>query len=506
MAGVSRAITGRRGVVLGAVASVGLLAVALAGALTGSPTRAFTSSPHVPPLTVTNVALGIGADESQRSVAWYGADPDAGCVEYAEATSSHPFSGWVTTATAYASGDAVARDLTWFHATMTDLEPSTRYAYRFGDCAGTWSAPFEFSTQDAGSFSFWLFGDPQVHATTDGAGDGWASTLEQAARRFPGTDFMLTAGDHVSGPGASLQAGEWNVFLRPHQFTEYAVAPTIGNHDETDGTGTQYGQHFALPNLSNAGETAEGSGDYWFTYNGALFMILNSMSLDVAGHRAFMEAAMAANPGAGWDIVSLHRAPYSAGPHVSEVKTVSLRENLTPVLSELGIDLVLSGHDHCYARSYLMDGTAVVPDSGGPTLRANDGEVLYVAANSASGGRFYDVTGTPEWIAVANQERVPNYSDIRVSRYSIVITTYRVPDGSVVDSVTLGAREVPQSAESPPCAERCDKARNTSNPVRIIWATEMTTPRTSVFMKNSPSPWATEPEKSQPSPFSVTTV
>ncbi|MDY6049092.1 MAG: hypothetical protein SPI77_00725 [Corynebacterium sp.] len=49
---------------------------------------------------------------------------------------------------------------------------------------------------------------------------------------------------------------------------------------------------------------------------------------------------------------------------------MEIRSNLTPILSDLGVDLVLNGHDHIYTRSDLMHGT--VPASPGVTGTRGD--------------------------------------------------------------------------------------------------------------------------------------
>jgi 3',5'-cyclic AMP phosphodiesterase CpdA len=135
--------------------------------------------------------------------------------------------------------------------------------------------------------------------------------------------------------------------------------------------------------------------------------------------------------------VIFHQAPYSSADHPNDPDVVGLRENFTPILSTLGINLVLNGHDHDYARSYLMNGTTAEPGTRGSTLKAGAGGVLYIATNSSSGGKFYPLTGPYPWVAVGSQENVPNYSRVSVNRDEITVSTYRSSDGSTVDQVTL---------------------------------------------------------------------
>lgn len=52
----------------------------------------------------------------------------------------------------------------------------------------------------------------------------------------------------------------------------------------------------------------------------------------------------------------MHYSMFSAGPHSDEEKILNLRKVYNEAFSELDVDLVLSGHDHLYARTYLMKG------------------------------------------------------------------------------------------------------------------------------------------------------
>ena len=71
----------------------------------------------------------------------------------------------------------------------------------------------------------------------------------------------------------------------------------------------------------------------------------------------WLEADLAANTNE-WLIAFWHHPPYSKGSHDSdwEMELIQMRENALPLLESYGVDLVLSGHSHCYERSYFLDG------------------------------------------------------------------------------------------------------------------------------------------------------
>lgn len=107
---------------------------------------------------------------------------------------------------------------------------------------------------------------------------------------------MISAGDQVNTAGNESQyAG----FLNHDILKSTAIATVIGNHDTSNAA---YSEHFNNPNVYDFGKTSAGS-DYWYVYNNVLFMNLNSNNLSTAVHKAFMEAAIAANPEVDWKIV-----------------------------------------------------------------------------------------------------------------------------------------------------------------------------------------------------------
>jgi 3',5'-cyclic AMP phosphodiesterase CpdA len=280
------------------------------------------------------------------------------------------------------------------------------------------------------------YGDPQIYTKTDVAAKGWAATLATSTTKFPGTDFLMTAGDNVDSYDPATQPAEWDLFLAPQQITQYAMAPAVGNHDNANGTGV-FNEHYGVPNRTSLGQTAPGTGDYWFVYNHTLFLVMNTNSLDLVAHKEFIDQAKAAAGHVEWIVADFHHATFSSADHPNDADVTYLRANLTPILSAEGVDLVLNGHDHDYARSYLMNGSTIVPGSNGSVLKPKEGQVLYVATNSSSGGKFYPLTGPYPWTVVTNQENVANYTRVEVNEGKLVVTTYRATDNSIVDRVTL---------------------------------------------------------------------
>lgn len=176
-----------------------------------------------------------------------------------------------------------------------------------------------------------------------------------------------------------------------------------------------------------------------------MFLCLNSNNLSIAEHKQFMEDAIEANPDFDWYVVAFHHSTYSVALHVTESDIETLRNGLSPVLAKLGIDVVLMGHDHVYARSYIMGGESgmeadIQKDADGNALSyaVNPDGVQYVTLNSGSGSKFYNITQEAfEYTAVQNQEKTPNYSNLEFTEDAFNITTYRTTDNSVVDTFSI---------------------------------------------------------------------
>ena len=167
-----------------------------------------------------------------------------------------------------------------------------------------------------------------------------------------------------------------------------------------------------------------------------LFMVINSNNRSTAEHKEFMESAIAQNPDVRWKTVVFHHSVYSTASHVNDGDIIERREELPPVMSELGIDVVLMGHDHVYTRTYMMNGTTPDDSQGVQSEVTNPEGVLYLTANSASGSKYYDIKA-PEaaYSAVMDQSYRRTITDIHVTDTSYTMTTYYMDTMEVLDYV-----------------------------------------------------------------------
>ena len=348
------------------------------------------------------------------------------------------------------------------HATVSGLTPGVEYTYQLGSEDGGWSAPATFRTQAAGdNWKFLAFSDAQIGVDTKVAeqAEAWRTAVKQATDKYPESQFLLHSGDQVEGWGARVS--QWEEFYSPEQVRTYPLAVAMGNHElypsklET----RHFYEHANLPNAE------QGNANYFFERNNALFIVLDSNESDDAGiarHSEFLRQTVASHgTDKDWIIAVMHHAPYTHSNHASDEDVVKLREQLSPVFSEAGVDLVMSGHDHMYNRSRLMNGTQPVgtdtPAKSGDVLRPKDGEVLYLTTTTAGGGKYYnfhDVNGVEREeftnstqtdgteyanpaIAVWRQDYTPDYAVVDISKHKLTVRTHNVADHSLIDEFTL---------------------------------------------------------------------
>ena len=333
------------------------------------------------------------------------------------------------------------------------FEENTTYYYSYTDDVKNpnWSEVQSYTTKKTTNFQTILVGDPQIGASgSQGQGTAddiniavdtfnWNKTLEQAKITAPNASFILSAGDQIdyagtdSSDGKNVRESEYAGFTYPALLRMLPLATTIGNHESK---GSDYKYHYNNPNSEDGlGSTNSGS-DYYFSYGNVLFISLNSNNRNTVEHRELLKKAVESNPDAKWKVVMFHHDIYGSGQPHSDTDGANLRALFAPLMDEFGIDMCLTGHDHSYARSYLMaDGTAIQYDD---SVAINPEGTLYIAAGSASGSKFYKLATTKQYyIAERSNTQIPTFSTIDISDVSIVIKTYDFNGYKYADDYTL---------------------------------------------------------------------
>ena len=125
---------------------------------------------------------------------------------------------------------------------------------------------------------------------------------------------------------------------------------------------------------------------YFIDYQGVRFISLDS-NQETKSQVSWLREVLSDNPNK-WTILTFHHPIFSPG---SDRDNPELRELWKPVLDEFKVDLVLSGHDHTYARTGEIDPKKVtnVPTGYQQAYDSNIGTVYVV---SVSGPKMYPIT------------------------------------------------------------------------------------------------------------------
>lgn len=389
---------------------------------------------------LSNIVMNMGEDESQMNFTWYAPYATAGDLLLAKFdeldNGEMPSSARTLTAKATKASDGNYVN----NVTATELEKGTKYAYQVVSGAHK-SNVYTFTTPSGdGSFKFAFVADIQIVGENH---TQWAASLDKIVTELDPA-FLLSAGDQVNTASSEV---EYDGLLDHELFRSLPFAPVIGNHDNK----AQYQEHYESANESSVYGVTSGGGDAYFVYDNVLFMILNSNNKSAAEHKLFMEQAIAETKAAGvdikWKVVALHHSFYSTISS-GEFDRLNLRTTFMPIFEELDIDVVFSGHDHVYARSYLLDGVDhkeenlnYTYENDIPVSVTDPNGVLYVAGSSA-GARCNAMSTTPHTcVAVQGMQRRANISEVQVTDTSFTVTTYYADNMEVVDTFTINKTE-----------------------------------------------------------------
>ena len=260
---------------------------------------------------------------------------------------------------------------------FTALQPATVYAYRVGD-GENWSEWNQFRTAASGAapLEFIYVGDAQNDIYSM-----WSRLIRQGLRDAPRMQFIVHAGDLITTSTSDALWGEW------HQAAGWinrsvASFPTPGNHeypqiDGKRGLAPLYRPQFTLPGNGIAGLE---ESNYFVDIQGVRMISLNSNERQ-AEQAAWLDKLLSAGHANRWVVATFHHPIYSSAKGRDNPQ---LREMWQPLFDKHKVDLVLTGHDHTYARTNLVGGTVYVVSVSGPkmyTLERNP-RMMRAAANT----------------------------------------------------------------------------------------------------------------------------
>ncbi|MEX0716193.1 MAG: metallophosphoesterase family protein [Planctomycetaceae bacterium] len=420
-------------------------------------------------------AIADGPDslppEPQPAVTW---DGDLATIEWTEplrdekaADGEVPFSiltgpylGWLTPDSAvigwevvaekklterpYASlsGNYVLDRMQFRSAKLNDLKPDTVYRYRLrspGDGFRLKSPEFEFRTlppPDSKVVRFALIGDTQRHAAAP-----WTDINQRLYADIIEWDppLVLHVGDIVYDSwGASINGrkGWFRVMnlMRPLRARAF-LAPGLGNHDIHPDRAIWPPSYFRdIPVKTNAAGSSRPPFYYSFDVGHVHFVALctevgagrdfdrtrrlyDSFTYDE--QLAWLDENLKSTR-AVWKVVHFHQPLHTTGGYPAPQV---IREDFGRLFDKHGVQLVLSGHDHSYQRTWRIDNAT--------RERADDGSVQVVSGGASN---LFPSRGPQTWNVL--HTKVHHYCRVTIDGDEARIETIR-DSGEALESWKL---------------------------------------------------------------------
>lgn len=305
---------------------------------------------------------------------------------------------------------------------LRDLMPGTTYQYQVVVYEGDAVYPrpigrFTTSSDQMRGFSFLVYGDTRSFV------DRHKLVADTMARDEAGAALVINTGDLVESPTVDRFEsffGAIEALARSHPYSA-----VLGNHDRGH---ANYFEFLALP--PGGGQAGE---QWWsFDYGNVHFVGLDSSVLAKADGVMEMQqqtewlASDLAGSDARFKVVCFHYPIYSSA--WEEGVEESLRTLWEPIFLEHGVDVVFTGHTHCYEHFYVNGLHYVVTAGGGAPLQD--------PIDAVPDGLVFRRYGTLHYLRVTVADAMMRVEAIPVaSVYDDEV--YPVPTGRAIDSFII---------------------------------------------------------------------
>lgn len=375
-----------------------------------------------------NVGLGYDGDTT-RTFTWQSQNTEKGFLKYKKKGDVD----WITVTTDKKFAAHWDTDVIIHSAIIRNLIPGI-YIYKAGE-EGYWSDEYELEIIDSKDTNRTI---KMLHISDQQGWDREEYLAWEKANAYieenEEYDFILNTGDISQNAN---RAFEWRDYydLAKNNLRTHAHMACVGNNDLIDKKDSEaFTYYFTCENSPHPSV-------YSFNYGFIHFICLNSNIIEgYAGTEeqiAFIREDMA-NPEnqKRWTIVYMHESPY----------TIVKSARLTPfidVFAEVGIDLVLCGHHHCYSRSNPMGKR---DENGNDVIDPING-VYYVMSQATgfkTGGKQRIDPDNRAWVALHSMEGVPCYMMWDITWDNIKLRPYRLMNIlPLIDNVNTEVEALP---------------------------------------------------------------
>lgn len=328
---------------------------------------------------------------------------------------------------------------TYIHeATITGLEPNTKYEYRVGYSTDRRSDWYSLETAGASEYEVLIYPDSQ-----SGDYSGWEQIVKDSAKRNPDAALYISMGDLVDNGEQAYQWRTWLDSIKPLS-TRIPLAPTLGNHemytlDWKMREPRAYLNYFDVPNNGNVTFDRR---YYSYDYGDVHYVVLDTQLYE-SNHEdnhdthhpdlydvqvQWLRQDLAANT-KKWTVVLMHRDPFQyAFDRPGASRAAGFDEEgvlFMPIFDEFHVDLVLSAHLHSYRnRGHVRNFNR---DASGP---------LYILTGIAGDARRPKWKQHPLDVYVIPDREASNYMTMTVTPNRLVVRAF-LADGTQVDESVI---------------------------------------------------------------------
>jgi hypothetical protein len=321
---------------------------------------------------------------------------------------------------------------------LTGLSPNTKYFYKVSGDSGEWSAVYNFTTAPDSAIN-WTF---LVAADSRSNYGDWDSVV-QAMVTNTEARLLFFGGDILSDFDSQSEWYDW-MYPAKQLISHVPFISNKGNHED-DSSGDPW------DNFLNTYAFPSNEEYFSFDYGNAHFIVLNTEDSSDPTQKTWLESdlqAASSDPSNPWIFVSHHRPPYSSGGHDS---STSARSNFVPLYKDYGVDMVFSGHNHFYQRTYPLNCTnidsPVISDWGKNFYYYPD--TIYAVVGRA-GAPAYAPNNGPGWFVEDTMSSELHYMKVDVYTNGSVHATTRYTDNVIFDDFWIIKNGTPPPPPPPP--------------------------------------------------------
>lgn len=249
--------------------------------------------------------------------------------------------------------------------TLDNLESDTKYIYRIGN-----SENYSFKTAGTEEFSFLHITDIHAYEPIKGRTNTANQVISKAYTEFDNMAFTILTGD-VTAYGTVYE--QWNLLYSMSSTKLGMFAITPGNHDYYNPSAqvTNISYFNSVTNNPDNGANELLNSTYYFKYGNTLFISLNSEASASASkyvqlQQEWFEEVVQNNPSEF--IVCFTHRPFYTGDGRNSGQAADSRVWWQGLFDKYGVDLVISGHNHVYARTHQIYNNQVVNEPGEGTI------------------------------------------------------------------------------------------------------------------------------------------